>query len=109
MAKIQIKNIESSKEVNNNDSGEYDVMNDVHYICKSCSLITDFLKKGCDVMQLANGDVLVTEVKSVTFHYSWNEKKEKLVRVYGGSGTKSKKSKDLKEDDFEDDLELEIA
>jgi hypothetical protein len=106
MAKIQIKNIESSKIVNDNDSSEYDVMNDVHYICKSCSLITDFLKKGCDVMQLANGDVVVTEVKAVTFHYSWSEKKEKLVRVYGGG--KSKKSKDL-EEEFEDDLELETA
>lgn len=74
-----------------NNFSKQDVMNDIRYICKSCSLITDSLQKGSDVMQMPNGDILVTEVKTLTFHYSWDSKKNKLVRQK--SGTRHKKDK----------------
>jgi hypothetical protein len=61
-------------------------MSDIRYICKSCALITESLQKGCDVMQMPNGDVIITEVKTVTFQYSWDDKKGKLVRVQAGGG-----------------------
>jgi len=64
---------------------EDSIMSDIRYICKSCSLITESLQKGCDVMQLANGDIIVTEMKPTTFQYSWDEKKGKLVRSQLGS------------------------
>ncbi len=85
---------------------EDDVMNDVRYVCKSCALITELLKKGCDVMQLVNGDIISTELKAVTFHYSWNEKKKKLLRVYAAS--RSKKFKNQNMDNEFDDEELEF-
>ena len=111
MAKL--KNITSNgTAISNSDSNsnEPNLTNDVRYVCKSCSLITESLKKGCDVMQLENGDVIITEVKAVTFQYSWNDKKEKLVRVYGSGKNKKSENNDL---DMEEDLllsdELELA
>ena len=62
------------------DSAEVDIMSDIRYICKSCSLITESLQKGCDVMQMPNGDIIVTELKPVTFQYTWDNKKGKLIR-----------------------------
>ena len=84
-----IKNFESyiSSDSEKNDQPK-DVMSDIRYICKSCSLITESLQKGCDVMQMPNGDIIITEVKTVTFQYSWDEKKGKLVRVQAGSRIK---------------------
>ena len=82
---MQIKNI---TDIANNEmvgSEPNEVMSDIRYICKSCSLITESLQKGCDVMQLSNGDIIITEMKPVTFQYSWDEKKGKLVRSQFGS------------------------
>jgi hypothetical protein len=67
-------------------------MSDIRYICKSCSLITESLQKGCDVMQLPNGDIVITEVKTFTFQYTWDEKKGKLVRVQSGGRLRKAKS-----------------
>jgi hypothetical protein len=76
-----LKDIESyvSPDVSK-DSEEVDIMSDIRYVCKSCSLITESLQKGCDVMQMPNGDIIVTELKPVTFQYTWDNKKGKLVR-----------------------------
>lgn len=70
-----------------------DLMSDSKYICKSCSLITESLQKGCDVMQLPNGDIVVTELKPVTFYYTWDAKKETLVRNQPGNKTKKTKAR----------------
>lgn len=91
---MQVKNIgsyiaESADEVNEND-----IMQDIRYINRSCSLITESLQKGCDVMQLPNGDIIVTEMKAVTFQYSWDGKRGKLVRSqFGGKIRKTKPRK----------------
>lgn len=57
------------------------VLSDLKYICKSSMLITDALQKGFDVTQMPNGDVIVTEVKTINVHYSWDSEKNKMVRV----------------------------
>ena len=57
-----------------------DAFDDPKYICQSCTLITEALQRGGDVMQMPNGDIIVTELKAVTSHYNWNSSKEKLVR-----------------------------
>lgn len=57
-----------------------DVMSDLKYISKSCSLITEALQNGCDVLQLPNGDIFITEMKPVIFQYSWDADKSKLIR-----------------------------
>jgi hypothetical protein len=92
-----LKDIESYV-VKNMDSEDRvkDVMSDTRYICNSCALITESLQKGCDVMQLENGDIFVTEMKAVTFQYTWDEKRAKLVRTQFGNKprkTKPRKNK----------------
>jgi hypothetical protein len=84
---------------------EKDIMSDVRYIKKSCSLITEALQKGCDVMHMPNGDIIITEVKTFTYQYSWDEKKGKMVRVQTSSRNKKAKADDAEQDDvaeFED-------
>ena len=63
----------------NNDKSE--ILTDVEYICKSTKLITDSLRNGCDIAQLPNGDVMVTEVKVVHMHYTWDSGKNKMTRL----------------------------
>ena len=80
------KDVELAKE-------KKDLMSDVRYICKSCSLITESLQKGCDVMQMPDGDIIITELKAVTFQYTWDEKKGALVRTQAGNKLKKTKAR----------------
>ena len=80
-----LKNIDSYIAKNESQREEKDLMSDVRYVCKSCSLITESLQKGCDVMQMPNGDIIVTELKTVIFQYTWYDKKGKLVRTQAGN------------------------
>ncbi len=59
---------------------EKDIMLDIKYIRESCALIAEVLSNGCDVMQMANGDIITTELKPVTIQYIWDNEKGKLVR-----------------------------
>lgn len=80
---------------NNNlskNSDEVNIMTDMRYISKSCALITESLQKGCDVMQMPNGDIIVSELKTVTFNYTWDMKKGKLMRTQLGSKSRRLKS-----------------
>jgi hypothetical protein len=105
-----LKNIESYiEEDKDKNPSEKDLMSDIRYVCKSCSLITESLQKGCDVMQLANGDIIVTEMKPVTFQYSWDEKRGKLVRSQFGNKpkqTRPRKNKKPVEAVAEETLEV---
>ncbi|MDX1924271.1 MAG: DUF2671 domain-containing protein [Rickettsiaceae bacterium] len=58
-----------------------DILTDIRYICKVTPIITDSLQRGCDVAQLPNGDIIVTETKVVNTQYSWDEGKIKMVRA----------------------------
>lgn len=57
-----------------------DMMSDPNYLRQSSALINDALQKGFDILQLANGDIVMTGVKTVVYQYSWDEAKSKLVR-----------------------------
>lgn len=87
--------LKDADKLNNSDDNneEKDIMSDIRYICKSCSLITESLQKGNDVMQLPNGDIIVTEVKTFTFQYTWDDKKGKLVRIQSGARNKKARKK----------------
>jgi hypothetical protein len=91
-----LKNIENYIEKDNAEDAKVDIMSDMRYVCKSCALITESLQKGCDVMQLANGDIVVTELKAVTFQYSWDEKRGKLVRTQFGNKPKKTRPRKAK-------------
>lgn len=58
-----------------------DILTDLEYICKSTKLITEALRNGCDIAQLPNGDVMITETKVVHMYYTWDKTKEKMTRV----------------------------
>ncbi|MEI7668639.1 MAG: DUF2671 domain-containing protein [Pseudomonadota bacterium] len=56
-------------------------MNDPSYLCQSSSLINESLKKGFDVLQLANGDIVTTGTKIIVTQYSWDASKSKLMKA----------------------------
>lgn len=77
--------------------GGGDVMANPDYLRKSQALITEALQKGFDVLQLENGDVVVTGTKTIVTQYGWDEKKGKMTKVTA-KGTKRAK----KDSDFDD-------
>lgn len=58
-----------------------DLFTDPQYICKSSSLITESLRKGSEVVQMPNGDIMISEVKRVTNQYHWSDEKKKFKRT----------------------------
>ncbi len=60
---------------------EKDIFSNIDYICNSTSLIVSSLQKGLDVAQLPSGDVIVTEIKTINTQYSWNEAKQRMIKV----------------------------
>ncbi|MFK8040229.1 MAG: DUF2671 domain-containing protein [Rickettsiaceae bacterium] len=77
--KIESKN----QDVNFYDSEQQSdsLLNDINYICGSNSIIRNALKDGFDVAQLPNGDIIVTEVRTVNVSYSWNANKNKMTKI----------------------------
>lgn len=63
------------------DNADVELLNDIKYLCKVTPIIVSALQRGCDVAQLPNGDVIVTEVKVVNTQFSWNQDKNKMVRI----------------------------
>ena len=57
------------------------MMLDARYLRQSSSLIQDALQKGFDVLQLANGDIVMTGTKTVVYQYEWDDDKAKLVKA----------------------------
>lgn len=97
-----IKEFETYINNSNTAQDEGDIMSDVRYICSSCSLITEALQKGCDVLQMPNGDVIVTELRPFTYQYKWDEKKGKLVRVQAGGRSRRLRNAELSKKEAED-------
>ncbi|MDR0296679.1 MAG: DUF2671 domain-containing protein [Rickettsia sp.] len=77
---IPILNVQTKKDTDPLDTGNNPFFN-VRYICQSITLITESIQKGFDVAQLSNGDITVTEIKTVNVHYNWNPVKQKFVKV----------------------------
>lgn len=61
---------------------------DINYIDRSSTIVKDALQKGSDILQLANGDIVITEVKTVTYKYTWDNDKGRFVRANSGNRTK---------------------
>lgn len=49
------------------DLEENNVLEEARYICKSGALITESLERGSDIMQMPNGDIIVSEMKQLLF------------------------------------------
>jgi hypothetical protein len=76
-------NIKPIDELSNREKEEDEewVFSDVAYLCGSTGIITDALKQGFDIAQLPNGDVVVSEIRTVTVRYSWDKQKQKMIKV----------------------------
>ncbi|WP_341756542.1 MULTISPECIES: DUF2671 domain-containing protein [unclassified Candidatus Tisiphia] len=77
---IPILNSPTKKDTNSLDTDNNPFFN-VRYICQSTTLITESIQRGFDVAQLSNGDITVTEIKTVNVHYNWDTVKQKFVKV----------------------------
>ncbi len=62
------------------DDDNTDILANPAYICASSEIITNALKHGSDVMQLPNGEIIITEYKATTVHYLWDDEKKKITR-----------------------------
>jgi hypothetical protein len=56
-----------------------DVLQDLRYMCESSPIITEALKNGNDVVQMPNGDIIVTQVKVINTQYKWNSESNCLI------------------------------
>jgi hypothetical protein len=63
------------------DDKAAEMMGDARYIRHSSAIIHEALQKGFDVLQLANGDIVTTGTKIVSYRYRWDETKGRLIRV----------------------------
>ena len=58
-----------------------DIFSNLKYICESAAIITESLQNKCEVVQMPNGDIIVTEVKIVTTKHSWDCDKHKFIKI----------------------------
>lgn len=63
------------------DDAMENIFTDIDYICNSTPLIIDSLQRGLDIAQLPNGDIIVTEIKTVNTQYSWDKVKQRMIKV----------------------------
>lgn len=81
---MKIENIRGEQKMADESSSldeDNEIFSDIRYICNSTNLITESLQKGFDVTQMPNGDVIVTEIKTINIQYSWDKAKRKMVRI----------------------------
>lgn len=58
-----------------------EMMLDPKYLRQSSSLINEALQKGFDVLQLEDGEIVMTGTKTIVYRYQWDAEKGKLVKV----------------------------
>lgn len=78
----------SAQSANINDETISTLAKDINYIDRSSTIVKDALQKGSDILQLANGDIVITEVKTVTYKYTWDPEKGRFARANSGNRTK---------------------
>lgn len=98
-------NIKSSVELARENEGSQEIlemMADAGYLRQSSALINDALQKGFDVLQLADGDIVLTGTKTVVYRYTWDQEKTKLIRTKSEtSGAKNPRRSLTEEDEDE--------
>lgn len=80
MSMLKYNKVRNSAQVQTNEDMK-DIFSNLKYICNSTSLIVESLQVGLDVAQLPSGDVIVTEVKTINTQYSWDEAKQRMVKI----------------------------
>ena len=54
---------------------------DPRYLRQSSSLVNQALQKGMDVLQMEDGDIVMTGTQTITFRFEWDAEKGVLVKV----------------------------
>ena len=67
--------------INKEVKKDYEIFNDINYICKSTNVIVEALQKGHEVAQLSNGDIIITHIQVVNNHYTWSADSRKIVKI----------------------------
>jgi hypothetical protein len=57
-----------------------DILTNPEYICASHKIIVDALRNNQDVAQLSNGNLVITEVKTINTSYIWNKEVNRLIK-----------------------------
>jgi hypothetical protein len=58
-----------------------EMMLDPRYLRQSSALIHEALQKGFDVLQLEDGEIIMTGTRTITHRYHWDAEKGKLLKV----------------------------
>jgi len=109
MKKINLTSKRIAAAITNHAAGRdaevTNMMLDARYLRQSSSLIQDALQKGFDVLQLANGDIVMTGTKTVVYQYLWEEEKGKLVKAKPERKAKKLVAPGIHEDEDQDEAE----
>lgn len=57
-----------------------EMMLDPRYLRQSSTLINEALQKGFDVLQLEDGEIIMTGTRTIVHRYYWDAEKGKLMR-----------------------------
>ncbi len=58
-----------------------EMMLDARYLRQSSSLINEALQKGFDVLQLEDGEIIMTGTRTIVYRYHWDSEKGKLMKI----------------------------
>ncbi len=79
-AKTKVQNLMKQASAATEAQNVASMMSDARYLRQSSALINDALQKGFDVMQLADGSVVISGMKTVSYQYEWSDATGKLAR-----------------------------
>ncbi len=57
-----------------------EMMMDPRYLRQSSSLVNQALQKGFDVLQMENGEIVMTGTKTIIYRYQWDAEQGKLMK-----------------------------
>ena len=57
-----------------------EMMLDPRYLRQSSSIINEALQKGFDVLQLEDGEIIMTGIRTIVHRYHWDSDKGRLVK-----------------------------
>jgi hypothetical protein len=84
--------------------GDQNATEDPSYVRKSAPLIKEALRKGSDVMQLSNGNIITTEWKVLILQYNWNKERGRFERAKSGARTKKNRARAAHKESLNDQL-----
>lgn len=71
---------DSSPIESNGDEMDYNPFSNPIYIAQMQKIMSDQIEKGNNVLSMSNGDLIVTDIKTLDVHYQWNENTKKLSK-----------------------------